>query len=126
MTHQAARALTLVAGGVVARNRFVTPAANGRFVQSTTSGGYVYGVARDDASEAGKVIPVAPLDDFIIEVEAGAAIVISGGAQKVMSDTTGRAITATTGLFVAGYALDAAGAAGDIIRVLVSRGVPVV
>jgi hypothetical protein len=51
----------------------------------------------------------------IARVTAGAAVAVMA---EVSSDTTGRAITAATTSRVAGIALQAAGAAGDLIDVL--------
>ncbi|KKL25066.1 hypothetical protein LCGC14_2409020, partial [marine sediment metagenome] len=53
----------------------------------------------------------------IIKVEAGAAVSVG---DKVTTDSTGRAITHVSGAggWIAGFALDAAGAPGEIIRVL--------
>lgn len=55
----------------------------------------------------------------IAQIVAGAAV--SAGA-LVQSDASGRAITATTGNFIGGRALESAAAAGEIIEVLLSIG----
>lgn len=56
----------------------------------------------------------------------GVARCIAGAAvaefANVTSDASGRAITAASGHFINGVALEAAGAAGDVISVLVATG----
>lgn len=58
--------------------------------------------------------------DGIAKVKAGAAV--TAGA-KVMSDGTGRAITAVATNHVAGIAMESAAAANEIIRVRIGTGV---
>lgn len=102
-----ALALTVVAAGTIAANRFVTPAGAQAGADANT-----LGVCRQAAVAADKVT-VDVLGTAI--VEAGAAV--SAGA-TVKSDASGRAITwASSGAKVA-LALEAAGAAGQMIEVL--------
>ena len=54
----------------------------------------------------------------IVPVEAGAAIALSGGEKAVQTDASGRAITRTGVNPIAGHAIDAAAAAGDLVRVI--------
>jgi Uncharacterized conserved protein (DUF2190) len=69
------------------------------------------GTANADAG-SGNMVPVAPL---------GVRLVIAGGAinagAAVDSDASGYAVTHNAGV-INGYALDAAGASGDIIRII--------
>ena len=67
-----------------------------------------------DADAAGKTCQVA--QGPIVKVEAGAAIAATGTV--VASDATGRVVTAASGDSNLGKNLDAAAAAGDMIRVL--------
>lgn len=54
-----------------------------------------------------------------VYVEAGAAIVVSGAIVPITSDSTGRAVAVAAATDrVHGYALSAAGAAGELIEVL--------
>ncbi len=75
------------------------------------AGAKAAGVAQFDA-DATEQVGVA--SHGLLLVEAGAAI---AAGDEVESDATGRAITKTTGASN-GYALDAAAAAGDVIRIL--------
>ena len=98
---------SLPAGANVERFRFVSVNASSNGIPATASTKIV-GVSMNKA-ETGKVLEVA---DGIVMVEAGAAI--TAGA-AVYSGADGKA--AATGEEVAGIALTAASAAGDIITV---------
>jgi hypothetical protein len=98
--------LTLTAGATLTANRFVTvagavPAANAN----------VAGVTRTSAA-SGELVPVDALGTTMVEASAA----ISKGA-AVATTNDGRAVTYSTGATV-GRALTAAGAAGDLIEVL--------
>jgi len=99
--------LTAVAAGAIAANRFVTPAAAQAGADANT-----LGVCRQAAVAADK-ITVDVLGTAI--VEAGAAV--AAGA-TVKSDASGRAITWASAGAKVGLALEAAGAAGQLIEVL--------
>lgn len=99
--------LTIAATGAIAADRFVTPAG-----AQAGAGANVIGSARSAAAAAGDKIPVDVLGTAV--VEAGAAV--AAGA-TVASDASGRAITWASGAKV-GIALQAAGAAGEFIEVL--------
>lgn len=71
-----------------------------------------YGVS-DVEIEAGQFAPVGVLG--ILLVEAGGTLAVKS---KVTSDASGRAVAITSTEEVNGYALDAATAAGDIIRIV--------
>lgn len=96
-------------------HRFAKFGANGLCGDTgdITAGDAVDGIIAE-AVEAGDVFPLIVPDGCIAMVEAGAAVTRGAG---VMSDAVGRAIDATSGLFIVGVALDAAAAAGDIIRI---------
>lgn len=100
-------ALTAVAAGTIAANRFVTPAGAQAGADANT-----LGVCRQAAVATDKVT-VDVLGTAI--VEAGAAV--SAGA-TVKSDASGRAITWATSGAKVGIALQAAGGAGELIEVL--------
>lgn len=57
----------------------------------------------------------------VVLVEAGAAIALANGFKKVMPNANGQAITHAGNVPVAGWALAAAAAAGDIIPVLLGK-----
>jgi len=56
----------------------------------------------------------------VVKVKAGAAIANAG--VKVMCDATGRAVTATATNHVAGESMEAAAAAGEVIRIRLTDG----
>jgi hypothetical protein len=93
--------------------KFVNISATGAAV-NTTLGGVVDGVLQDAPDAINRAATVA--FSGVTKVVAGAAVV--KGA-RVMSNATGLAITAaTTGSHIKGTALEAAGASGDIIAIL--------
>lgn len=120
MTVQAARSISLIPGSAITRKRFVALATDGQ-IDHAGNGADAIGVSLEDAAlAADPAIPVALLDGAVLEVEAGAAIATPG--LRVMSDASGRAITAVGATVrVLGVALDAAGGAGEIIRVIASK-----
>lgn len=99
---------TIAAAGAIAAARFVTPALAQAGADANT-----LGVARFAAAAAGDKVPVDVLGTAV--VEAGAAI--AAGA-SLKSDASGRAITWATSGAKIGIALQAAGAAGEFIEVL--------
>lgn len=100
-------AVPVVASGTIAAARFVTPAGAQAGADANT-----LGVARFAAVAADK-LTVDVLGTAV--VEAGAAV--AGGA-TVKADASGRAITWVTSGAKVGLALEAAGAAGAMIEVL--------
>ena len=100
---------------VITRGRFVISGANG-LAEQAGAGASALGVALEDSTaEQDNAIPVAVLDGSVLEVEAGAAIDVSGGAVNIAADAQGRAVTATTGNTILGVAKSSAGAAGEFI-----------
>lgn len=76
------------------------------------AGAKAYGIC-DVETDAGQFAPAAILG--ILLIEAGGAI---PAQSKITSDANGRATTITSIEEVNGYSLDAATAAGDIIRIV--------
>ena len=99
-------AVTIAAAADLSRFRFADYSGN-----VASAGERALGVPTTDFS-AGEQASIATNGEIL--VEAGAAI--AAGAE-VESDANGRAVTKTTGVGF-GVARDAAGAAGEIIRVL--------
>lgn len=99
--------LPRVLTGTVAAQRFVTHAGAQAGADANT-----LGVART-AGVSGELVPVDVIGTTV--VEAGAAVAV--GAQ-LETDSSGRAVTWATSGPVVGRALQAAGAAGDMIEVL--------
>ena len=99
-------AVTIAAAVDLSRFRFADYSGN-----VASAGERALGVPTTDFS-AGEQASIATHGEIL--VEAGAAI--AAGAE-VESDANGRAVTKTTGVGF-GVARDAAGAAGEIIRVL--------
>ncbi len=114
-TYQAVKTITVEAGTAVTRFRFVVRAADGQYDHSGATA-EADGVAADDAAAAGDALPIALMNGAVMKVEAGAAV---AALATVGSDASGRAITHVSGAgnFRLGKALDAASAAGEIIRV---------
>lgn len=98
--------LSLIASGVIAANRFVTPAAAQAGADVNT-----IGVSRFAAAIGDKV--AVDVEGTAI-VEAGAAV--AAGA-TIKSDANGKAITWVTSGAKVAIALDAATAAGQLIEV---------
>lgn len=102
-----ALALTVTAAGIIAANRFVTPAG-----AQAGAGANTLGVCRQAAAAADKVT-VDVLGTAI--VEAGAAV---SAGDTLKADGAGKAITWATSGAKVGIALEAAGGAGQMIEVL--------
>lgn len=111
--------MTPVAANVINKNRFVSVVADGE-VDETLSGIDAIGVSQEASAAASTVpIPVAILNGGKIDVEAGAVVTVGA---RVMSDATGRAITAVGATArTLGWALNTTGAAGEMITVLASK-----
>ncbi|MDH4869817.1 DUF2190 family protein [Pseudomonas sp. BN515] len=97
---------SILALGALTRQRFIGLDGN-----TCAAGAKAFGVAEYD-SDAGNMAPGNVLG--VILVEAGNAI--AAGAE-VQSDASGKAITKAAGVGN-GYALDAATADGDVIRIV--------
>ena len=94
MSYESNRTITLlpVVANVINKHRFVAIVAAG-LVDEAVSAGDAVGVTDEaSAATASIAIPVKLLDGGKIEVEAGATV---AAGVRVMSDATGRAITAT-------------------------------
>ena len=98
--------LTAIASGVIVGERFIKADGSQAGVGERT-----LGVAHYNAAAA-EAVPVDVLGTTI--VEAGAAVALDA---QIESDASGRAITRVAGAIV-GKALEAAGAAGEKIEVL--------
>ena len=101
--------LTVAAAGAVAENRFITQA--GAYPAAAAKG---FGVARHAAAAAGELIAVDVQGTAV--VEAGAAFAKDAALEL---DATGRVVTKTAGVGVA-RAMEAAGAAGAMVEVLLT------
>lgn len=114
-TSQNIQLVSREAGSAVSIYRFVVLAAGDGKYDHSAAQGAIDGVAAHAAADTEALAMVIP-NGAIVKVEAGAAV--ARGA-TVASDATGRVITAVSGVgnFRGGKALDAAAAAGEIIRV---------
>lgn len=115
--------LAVDTSAAIAAKRFVAASAAG--IVQAGAGANAAGVAMEAFSntdfangEASSVIAVATNEGCIVEVEAGAAV--AAGA-NVAANANGAAIVATAGNVIMGQALDAAGAAGEVISILLSK-----
>lgn len=97
--------------------KFVSLNSSGQLILPAASGNPVYGVVSENAASSATGSPVTVDVVGITRVVAGATV--ATGA-RVMGNTSGAAITATTGLNVAGIARKG-GASGEIIEVLLTH-----
>lgn len=113
----AKQSTTLRAAGDLSasQNCFVLVNSDGRVAVVASAGGDADGVLQNDPAAIDREAEVA--FSGVVKVVAGDAV--TRGA-KVQSDALGRAITAASGDHVLGRALETAGAAGDIIAVLLN------
>lgn len=109
-TYQPVLTTSVRAAGAIEKFRFV-----GFDGKQAGAGDKALGVANIEAAE-GDVFPVDVLG--IVLVEAGAAVNVG---DEVEADAQGRAVSLDTGAGN-GYALDAASAAGDVIRIVCGIG----
>lgn len=109
------------AGAAIAAYRIVRLSAADTVVQAAAVSEAMMGVCMDVAPASGERVDIVM--DGIALVEAGAAIALTA---LVTSDATGRGVAAApaagTNNRIIGIPLDAAVAAGDIIRVKLSPG----
>lgn len=97
--------------------RFGSLSLNAGYVtRQTASGGVCDGII--DGESAAQGDPISLVKTGLFEVVAGAAV--AAGA-NVMSDTSGRGITATSGNWRCGVARTAASNAGEIIEIDLGR-----
>jgi hypothetical protein len=107
------------AGAAIAAFRLVKFSAAETVIQAAAVGDFIIGATQDVAPANGERAEI--LMQGIAWVEAGAAFALGA---LLTSDSVGRAIVAApaagTNNRIAGFALDAAVAAGDQVRVLLS------
>ncbi len=89
---------------------------NGRVAVVTGSGDDVAAILQNDPDALG--VAAALMKTGISKVVAGAAI---AAGVLVMSNASGRAITATSGQVVFGRTIDAVGADGEVVSVLLGE-----
>lgn len=92
-------------------------AANTVNIASNNAALTVVGVLQDTPKAAGREARVAINGES--KVKAGAAIT---AGVPISHNSSGRAIAATSGLALLGFALEAAGADGDVIRAVLNIG----
>lgn len=119
MGFQAVKPLSVVAGAVVALNRLVKINSSGRVIQGAAGTDECIGVSLENAAANGDAIPIALLDGGKMEIESGAAV---SAGDEITSDATGRAVAATIGQPIAGWAEEAAAGAGEFITVIGQKG----
>ena len=126
MSFEAMQSLTMTAGAVINQYRYMKMTSAGEVIQAAAAGDDVIGVSLEAAAAQLDVLAMAMVNGAITKIEAGAAIDVSGAAKPLTSDSVGRAIAATSPDQFHGYALESAGAAGEIIKcLLVNLGGPV-
>ena len=113
--------VSVTVGEAVPVYRFLQLQTDGFFDVADDAQGAIQGVSAEEISSAdftaGKTSMPMCLPLGVVKVEAGAAVALGA---TVASDASGRAITHVSGEgnTIAGYALQAASAAGEIIEVL--------
>jgi hypothetical protein len=106
-------ALTVPAAGALSASRFITQAG-----AYPNAGGKAFGVTRSKADAAGDLLPVDVTGTAI--VETGAAVAKD---DDLMVDASGRVVPLTVGSkFGVARAMEAAGASGALIEVLLMPG----
>ena len=115
-TVQRLNPITVEAGTAVTIYRFLALAADGQYDHVAAAQARADGVSLETQATVGGTVPMQPMDGSIVKVEAGAAVTAGG---LIASDTVGRVIdhVAAADNHALGKALDAAAAAGEIIRV---------
>lgn len=115
---------TPVSATLIPARRFVTVTTAGEVTLATASGDAIGISLEASPANSSVVIPVALLDGAKIEVEANAAIAAGtpvaaagAGADAGRADDTTAAVTVK----FLGYALTAAGAAGEVITIIGSK-----
>ncbi len=105
----------LQAGADLSSNQFhfVKPHTTALQVVQCNAGQDALGVQQDKTGTAGRDVAVG--FKGVTKIVAGAAFSVG---DRLMSDATGRGITATVGGYVKGRALEAATAAGDVVSML--------
>lgn len=116
---EALKSITRVAGAdlTAAQYRFVKGNGANGVIRCGTAGEKALGVLQNDPIQ-GEAATVA-IDTSTTKVVAGGVIAQDA---EVTTDNEGRAVAAAAGNFVLGTAQIAAGAAGEIISVLLQRG----
>jgi uncharacterized protein DUF2190 len=115
---QTSTPLSVEAGSAVTIARYLMMATD-KQVDHSGNAGRIDGIASETQATVGGAVGMIVPDGRIAVVEAGAAF--SAGA-TLQSDASGRAITAVSGAgnWTGGIAIDAAGAAGELVRILFS------
>ena len=108
---------TLEASGDLSAEQFTFMTAAGGEATQAGAGVHVIGVLQNDPAAQGR--EAAIMADGVSKVVAGAAVAVNA---NVTPDANGEAVTAGMGDVVAGVALQAAGAQGEIIAVLLRSG----
>lgn len=110
------RNVTLVSAEALTRGRYISIDSAGLAAEAGAA------VAADGIAGStvliGRDVDVELLDGSITDVEAGAAV---SRGDEIATNATGQGVTAVATNPVNGVALEAAGAAGEIIRVMSSR-----
>lgn len=118
MPYEAVRSITLtpIAANLVNANRFIAVSTAGEVDEAANAGDAIGVSLEASAASSGVAINVALLDGAKIMVESGAAVT---AGTRVMSDATGRAITATGATArTLGFALTASSNAGELITIV--------
>ena len=109
--------VTRTAGSAITVYRYVVfTTGDSKYDMVSGAQGEMDGIAAETVAADGDAFPMVIPDGAIVKVEAGAAVAVGA---VLASDTSGRAITAVSGVgnYTGGKALQAASAAGEIIQI---------
>ena len=129
MPFESVRGITFPTSEEVVQGVFVKLAELGR-VENCEAGEDSVGVSLEATAVAadsvpyvaGDTISVAAIDGARVEMLSGAAIDVSSAVVLIMSDSTGRAVTATgTGVFPLGFAVSSVAGANEFVTVILSK-----
>lgn len=120
--------VTMQIAAAVAQYRFVKMTTAAKIIQAAAAGDDSVGVSLEgrvagDITAGNDKIPVASANGCKVFITAGAAIDVSAGVVPLCSDGTGRAVAVSAATDrVLGYALQSAGAANEVIEMLLIKG----
>lgn len=106
--------VTIEAGSDLSTKQYFLASLSSGRVATTGAGAAAIGIILSGGAAAGRATTVLTVRGAISKAVAGAAVAVNDALE---SDSSGRVITRSSGVRV-GIALEAAGAAGDIISIL--------
>lgn len=106
---------TMTAAGAIPRYAVVQGSGTATVGLATADTQNLLGIAQSEAAAAGEFVSICPLGRS--RAVAGAAV---SAYARITSNGSGRVVAAASGDVIIGYALEAAGADGDSIQVMLN------